>query len=65
MTAQELLDALNRLIHDEMIQPDSIVIVRSAGSTGAGIEMVIEKPAARVVAAEPSPGQRIVKIIGL
>ncbi len=65
LTVQHLLDALNRMIRDDLIRPDSVVIVRSVGSTGAGIEMVIEKPASRVVAAEPEPGQRTVKIIGL
>ncbi len=65
MTAQELLDTLNRLIHDELISPNSIVIVRTAGSLNGGIEMAIEKPATRVVAAEPQPNQRVVKIMGL
>lgn len=65
MTTQELLDTLNRLIHDELISPNSIVIVRTAGTLGGGIEMAIEKPATRVVAAEPQPGQRVVKIMGL
>ncbi|MEI7868295.1 MAG: hypothetical protein WCI11_10415 [Candidatus Methylumidiphilus sp.] len=65
MTAQELLDTLNRLIHDELISPNSIVIVRTAGTLGGGIEMTIEKLATRVVAAEPQPGQRVVKIMGL
>ena len=65
MTTQELLDTLNRLIHDELITPNSIVIVRTAGSIGGGTEMAIEKLATRVVAAEPQPGQRVVKIMGL
>ncbi len=65
MTAQQLLDALNRMIRDDLIHPNSIVIVRSAGSIGPGIEMAIEKPASRVVAAEPEAGARVVKIIGL
>ncbi len=62
---QQLLDALNRMIHDGLIHLDSTVIVRSAGSTGPGIEMAIEKPASKVVAAEPATGQRVVKIIGV
>lgn len=65
MTAQDLLDAINRMIRDNLIQPESIVIVRSAGEVGEGIEMVIEKEATRVVAAEPKPGQRVVKIMGV
>jgi hypothetical protein len=65
VTTQELLNTLNRLIHDELITPDSIVIVRTAGSIGGGTEMAIEKLATRVVAAEPQPGQRVVKIMGL
>jgi len=65
MTAQDLLDAINRMIRDNLIKPDSLVIVRSAGEVGEGIEMVIEKEATRVVAAEPSPGKRIVKIMGV
>ena len=64
MTAQELLDTLSRMIRDNLIQANSIVIVRSAGTLNEGIEMVIEKPASRVVAAEPEPGQRVVKIMG-
>jgi len=64
MTAQDLLDAISRMIRDNLIQPDSLVVVRSAGEVNEGIEMVIEKEATRVVAAEPKPGQRIVKIIG-
>ena len=64
MTAQELLDTLNRMIRDNLIQANSIVIVRSAGTLNEGIEMVIEKPATRVVAAEPEPGHRVVKIMG-
>lgn len=65
MTAQDLLDAINRMIRDNLIQPESLVVVRSAGEIGEGIEMVIEKEATRVVAAEPSPGKRIVKIMGV
>jgi len=65
MTAQDLLDAIARMIHDNLIQPDSIVVVRAAGIVGEGIEMVIEKEATRVVAAEPKPGKRVVKIMGV
>lgn len=64
MTAQELLETLTRMIRDDLIQPNSVVIVRSAGTLNEGMEMVIEKPATRVVAAEPHPGQRVVKIMG-
>lgn len=64
MTAQELLETLTRMIRDDLIQPNSVVIVRSAGTLNEGMEMVIEKPATRVVAAEPRPGQRVVKIMG-
>ena len=64
MTAQELLDTLSRMIRDNLIQPNSIVVVRSAGTVGEGIEMVIEKNATKVVAAEPEPGRRVVKIMG-
>lgn len=64
MTAQELLETLTRMIRDDLIQPNSAVIVRSAGTLNEGMEMVIEKPATRVVAAEPNPGQRVVKIMG-
>jgi hypothetical protein len=65
VTTQELIDTLNRLIHDELISPNSIVIVRTSGALGGGTEMAIEKPATRVVAAEPKPGQRVVKIMAL
>ncbi len=64
MTAQDLLDAINRMIHDNLIQPDSLIVVRTAWEVGEGIEMAIEKQATRIVAAEPKPGQRIVKIMG-
>jgi len=64
VTAQELLDTLNRMIRDDLIQPTSTVFVRSAGALGEGVEMSVEKPASRVVAAEPEPGQRVVKIMG-
>jgi len=64
VTAQELLDTLSRMIRDNLIQPNSIVVVRSAGTVGEGIEMVIEKNATKVVAAEPEPGRRVVKIMG-
>lgn len=65
MTTQELLDTLNRLLHDELISPNSVVVVRTVGSLNGGVEMAIEKPATRIVAAEPQPGQRVVKIMGL
>ena len=65
MTVQHLLDALNRMIQDDLIKPDSIIIVRSVSSNNPGIEMVIEKPAYKIVTAEPERGQRVVKIIGL
>jgi hypothetical protein len=64
VTAQELLDTLNRMIRDDLIQPHSLVVIRSAGTIGEGIEMAIEKEATRVVAAEPQPGRRVVKIMG-
>jgi hypothetical protein len=64
VTAQELLDTLSRMIRDDLIQPTSLVIVRSAGTLGEGIEMTVEKPACRVVAAEPEAGRRVVKIMG-
>lgn len=64
MTAQELHDVIVRMMRDELIQPDSVVVIRSAGELGEGIEMAIEKRVNRVVAAEPQPGQRILKIIG-
>jgi hypothetical protein len=52
------------MIHDNLIQANSLVIVRSAGAVGDGVEIVIEKAACRVVAAEPESGRRVVKIMG-
>jgi len=64
MTAQDLLDTLSRMIHDNLIQPNSVVVIRTVGTVGGGVEMAIEKPASKVVAAEPEPGRRVVKIMG-
>lgn len=64
MTAQELHDVIVRMMRDELIHPDSVVVIRSAGEVSDGIEMAIEKKVNRVVAAEPEPGKRILKIIG-
>lgn len=65
MTVQDLLDTLNRMMHDRLIQPNSVVVVRTAGAISMGIELAIEKPAARVVSVEPEPGKVMIKIIGL
>lgn len=64
MTAQELVETLNRMIRDDLIQPNSTVVVRAAGTVGESVEMAIEKEATRVVAAQPQPGHRVVKIMG-